>query len=82
MRPNGLAGWRNPCGDLQFLIEPCKSILCSDHPSLPNLTRYRPLTKDDIVDTLEKLIARLLELKGENPFKVRAYTNGARAWRR
>jgi len=36
------------------------------------------MTKDEIVDTLEN-IARLLELKGENPFKVRAYTNGARA---
>jgi len=36
------------------------------------------MTKDEIIDTLEN-IARLLELKGENPFKVRAYTNGARA---
>ena len=36
------------------------------------------MTKDDIITTLET-IARLLELKGENPFKVRAYINGARA---
>jgi DNA polymerase (family 10) len=36
------------------------------------------VTKDDVVDTLEQ-IAQLLELKGENVFKIRAYTNGARA---
>ncbi len=36
------------------------------------------VTKDDIADVLES-IAQLLELKGENPFKIRAYTNGARA---
>lgn len=36
------------------------------------------MTKDEIVDIFEN-IARLLELKGENPFKVRAYTNAARA---
>lgn len=36
------------------------------------------ITKDQIVDTLES-IARLLELKGENLFKIRAYTNAARA---
>jgi len=36
------------------------------------------LTKDEIADILEA-IARLLELKGENPFKIRAYTNAARA---
>lgn len=36
------------------------------------------MTKDDIIDILEN-IARLLELKGENPFKTRAYINGARA---
>jgi DNA polymerase (family 10) len=34
--------------------------------------------KSAIVDTLEK-IATLLELKGENPFKIRAYTNAARS---
>ena len=33
-------------------------------------------TRDDLVDTLER-IALLLELKGENPFKVRAYRQGA-----
>jgi DNA polymerase (family X) len=36
------------------------------------------MTKADIVDALEE-IALLLELQGENPFKVRAYQNGARA---
>jgi len=36
------------------------------------------MSKDEIADILEN-ISRLLELKGENPFKVRAYTNGARA---
>lgn len=35
-------------------------------------------TKDDVVELLES-IARLLELKGESPFKVRAYQNAARA---
>src|SRR5580692_11545627 len=38
----------------------------------------KSLTKDDIADILES-IAQLLDLKGENPFKVRAYTNAARA---
>jgi len=36
------------------------------------------MTKEDIAGVLEK-IAMLLELKGENPFKIRAYTNAARA---
>ena len=36
------------------------------------------MTKGDIASVLEK-IATLLELKDENPFKVRAYTNAARA---
>jgi DNA polymerase (family X) len=36
------------------------------------------MTKDHIASVLEK-IATLLELRGENPFKVRAYTNAARA---
>src|SRR5216117_4576503 len=36
------------------------------------------MTKEEIAGVLEK-IATLLELKDENPFKVRAYTNGARA---
>jgi len=35
------------------------------------------ISKADIVNVLES-IARLLELKGENPFKIRAYTNAAR----
>ena len=36
------------------------------------------MTKNEIADTLNE-IATLLELKGENPFKVRAYQAGARA---
>jgi len=36
------------------------------------------MTKDEIIQIFEN-IARLLELKGENPFKVRAYTHAARA---
>ena len=36
------------------------------------------MTKDEIVTILEEM-ANLLELKGENPFKVRAYRNAARA---
>ena len=34
------------------------------------------MTREDLVKTLEN-IAQLLELKGENPFKTRAYKNGA-----
>ena len=34
--------------------------------------------KAAIADTMEK-IATLLELKEENPFKIRAYTNAARS---
>lgn len=36
------------------------------------------VTREQVVETLER-IALLLELQGENPFKVRAYQNGARA---
>ena len=36
------------------------------------------MTKDQIAEALEQ-IATLLELKDENPFKIRAYTNAARA---
>ena len=35
------------------------------------------MDKKDITNALEE-IARLMELKGENPFRVRSYTNGAR----
>ncbi|MCH6258008.1 DNA polymerase/3'-5' exonuclease PolX [Puniceicoccaceae bacterium K14] len=35
------------------------------------------MTKNEIADVLTE-IATLLELKGENPFKIRAYQNGAR----
>ena len=36
------------------------------------------MTKEQIAQSLEE-IATLLELKGENPFKIRAYTNAARS---
>ncbi len=36
------------------------------------------VTKEQTIGLLES-ISRLLELKGENPFKIRAYTNAARA---
>jgi DNA polymerase (family 10) len=36
------------------------------------------MTKEEIAGALEQ-IATLLELKNENPFKIRAYTNAARA---
>ena len=36
------------------------------------------VTRESLVNTLEE-IALLLELKGENPFKTRAYRNGAEA---
>ncbi len=35
-----------------------------------------PITRDFLADTLDRL-AMLLELKGENAFKIRAYKNGA-----
>ena len=35
-------------------------------------------TREQVVEVLER-IALLLELQGENPFKIRAYRNGARA---
>src|SRR5437867_3231196 len=37
-----------------------------------------PMSKEQIAEVLET-IATLLELKGENPFKVRAYHNAIRA---
>ena len=36
------------------------------------------MNKDQVADILQE-IGILLELKGENPFKTRAYQNGARA---
>jgi DNA polymerase/3'-5' exonuclease PolX len=36
------------------------------------------MTKEEIASVIEQ-IATLLELKGENPLKIRAYTNAARA---
>jgi DNA polymerase (family 10) len=39
------------------------------------------MTKEEIAGVLEQ-IATLLELKGENPFKIRAYANAPRATQR
>ena len=36
------------------------------------------MNKDEVIHVLEE-IAKLLEIKGENPFRIRAYLNGARA---
>ena len=36
------------------------------------------MEKEKIIQIFENIV-RLLELKGENPFKIRAYTNAARA---
>ena len=46
--------------------------------SMVALNKNEPMDKAAIADVLEK-IATLLELKGENPFKIRAYTNAARS---
>jgi len=46
--------------------------------SIIALHNNEAMDKATIADVLEK-IATLLELKGENPFKIRAYTNAARS---
>lgn len=46
--------------------------------SAGSLPAFRVVTKNEIADVLSE-IGTLLELKGENPFKVRAYLAGARA---
>jgi DNA polymerase (family 10) len=46
--------------------------------SIVALRNNATMDKATIADVLEK-IATLLELKGENPFKIRAYTNAARS---
>jgi DNA polymerase (family 10) len=40
--------------------------------------KFKKLTTEKIVEVLDHL-AQLLELRGENPFKIRAYQRGARA---
>ena len=46
--------------------------------SIGGLNNNEAMDKATIADVLEK-IATLLELKNENPFKIRAYTNAARS---
>src|SRR5437762_7171091 len=46
--------------------------------SIIALHNNKTMDKATIADVLEK-IATLLELKDENPFKIRAYTNAARS---
>jgi DNA polymerase (family 10) len=52
---------------------------CPDGGTAARLTPrdLQIMTNDTLCETLEN-IARLLEIKGENPFKIRAYVNGAR----
>ncbi len=45
------------------------------NPALPYVL---PVNKDQVAEILSE-IAMLLELKGENPFKSRAYSNAARS---
>ena len=45
--------------------------------SRPTQADMSAVTREQVVEVLER-IALLLELQGENPFKVRAYRNGAR----
>jgi len=46
---------------------------------MPKVSPDRPaMTREDLAETLRR-IALLLELKGENAFKIRAYRNGADA---
>jgi len=52
----------------------CPDGVTAAPPTHPDL---RFMTNDTLCETLEN-IARLLEIKGENPFKIRAYVNGAR----
>ena len=47
-------------------------------PQSSDQLKPRSMTKNEIADVLTE-IATLLELQGENPFKVRAYQTGARA---
>jgi DNA polymerase (family 10) len=56
-------GWRSRNGRIDG------SAICANHLAM---------TKEHIAGILDK-IATLLELKDENPFKIRAYTNAARA---
>src|SRR6266571_6053728 len=51
--------------------------LCRTRPPRSRRDAPLPMTKRDIAAVLEE-IAFLLELKGENPFKVKAYATGAR----
>src|ERR1700738_5048178 len=71
-----------------FDIRHSAFVICAEIPSAPcaslGMTAWTlpvksyPMDKATIADVLEK-IATLLELKGENPFKIRAYTNAARS---
>jgi len=58
--------------DAVFINEAPTLVIAADSP------KSCAMNKADIVDILEE-IAVLLELKGENPFKIRAYSSGARA---
>lgn len=62
-------------------IQDSKYALGFEHARLvigPDMRHFKLMKKAEIVEVLED-IAVLLELKGENPFKIRAYAAGARA---
>lgn len=53
------------------------TVAASSTPAkLPTLPQSTSMHREQLVETLEE-IALLLELQGENPFKTRAYKNGA-----
>ena len=61
-------------------VEPCGPcpLTPPSTPPAPYPTQMPQVTKEDVIDRLEE-ISRLLELKGDSIFKIRAYTNAARA---
>ena len=71
--------WSNLTGGLRRpanLQHPSGAYFRGDASEFP--AKNEAMDKETIADVLEK-IATLLELKGENPFKIRAYTNAARS---
>src|SRR5204863_1425879 len=69
----GTCSWQGPSAR-------CVTFAAGVSPS--TATQFRStilvMTKEEIANVLER-IATLLELKDENPFKIRAYSNAARA---
>jgi DNA polymerase (family 10) len=65
-------------GSGRSVLQEAANLRDSSRDSAKNPASMPQLTKDDVANTLEQ-IAKLLELKGEGVFKVRAYQNAARA---